>query len=146
MHGEREPHPSLFRPAKARAIDRGEGCVARCVYCRNPMRVHTNAPAVPDDARAATLDHVDPNRKRGRNAPDNVVAACRSCNADKGHRTPAQWIKAGGPKDAATNAARQIATLPRQGAIRCLRELYGLPEAGGPWASPAISPALRRGY
>lgn len=45
----------------------------RCVYCMRP---------------ADTIDHVDPNGPHDR---ENLVAACRSCNAAKGARTPQQW-------------------------------------------------------
>lgn len=37
-----------------------------------------------------TLDHVIPRSQSGQHTWDNVVAACASCNAQKGARTPAQ--------------------------------------------------------
>lgn len=35
-----------------------------------------------------TLDHVIPKSRGGRTTWDNLVTACQSCNAKKGHRTP----------------------------------------------------------
>lgn len=39
---------------------------------------------------ANTIDHVTPRSKGGKNTWDNVVAACRPCNAEKADRTPEQ--------------------------------------------------------
>ena len=45
----------------------------RCRYCGGP---------------AATIDHVLPRSRGGRNTWLNTVAACRGCNERKGDRTP----------------------------------------------------------
>ena len=37
------------------------------------------------------LDHVIPRSRGGADTPDNLVAACRSCNASKGAKTPQEW-------------------------------------------------------
>ena len=41
-------------------------------------------------AAAENLDHVLPRSRGGQHLWENVVAACRSCNARKGDRTPAE--------------------------------------------------------
>lgn len=47
-----------------------------CVYCRRRLRIDE-----------ATLDHVIPLSRGGRDVPANVVLACRDCNDAKGDRT-----------------------------------------------------------
>lgn len=47
----------------------------RCAYC---------------DASAATVDHVLPRSRGGRNTWKNTVASCYGCNQRKGDRTPAE--------------------------------------------------------
>ena len=39
-------------------------------------------------AHATTIDHVLPRSRGGQNTWTNLVACCRSCNCDKGNRTP----------------------------------------------------------
>ncbi len=46
----------------------------RCQYCGSPDRL--------------TIDHVQPKSRGGRDAWDNLVAACVPCNNGKGNRTP----------------------------------------------------------
>ncbi len=46
----------------------------RCQYCGSPEHL--------------TLDHVVPKSKGGKSTWDNLVAACRNCNSNKGHRSP----------------------------------------------------------
>ena len=46
----------------------------RCVYC--------------GAAESLTIDHVVPKSRGGRDAWDNLVAACTPCNNRKGNRTP----------------------------------------------------------
>jgi 5-methylcytosine-specific restriction endonuclease McrA len=48
-----------------------------CVYCLAP---------------AITWDHVIPRDRPGWDAPDNLVPACESCNAQKQNRTPEEWF------------------------------------------------------
>lgn len=50
-----------------------------CSYCHNP------AQGLPDP------EHVTPLSRGGRNDMSNIVAACRSCNADKGDLTLTEW-------------------------------------------------------
>lgn len=40
---------------------------------------------------AATTEHVVPRIKGGPSWLENEVAACRRCNGERGHRTPAEW-------------------------------------------------------
>lgn len=47
-----------------------------CQYCGNQKQL--------------TLDHVIPRAQGGQHTWDNVVAACSTCNANKGARTPSQ--------------------------------------------------------
>ncbi len=40
-----------------------------------------------------TTEHVVPRLKGGPSWLANEVAACRRCNAERGHRTPADWLE-----------------------------------------------------
>jgi 5-methylcytosine-specific restriction endonuclease McrA len=51
-----------------------------CAYCGDP--------------EPRTIDHATPRGRTGWDAPDNTVPACRSCNARKRQRTPAEWFAA----------------------------------------------------
>lgn len=53
--------------------------IGECVYC---------------GGTATTRDHVIPRGRPGWDTPDNVVPACKSCNAMKKNRTPDEWWKA----------------------------------------------------
>ncbi len=55
---------------------------ATCVWCRR---------AVDAGLVAATTEHVVPKVKGGPSWMENEVAACRRCNAGRGHRTLAEW-------------------------------------------------------
>lgn len=136
----RPPHPSLFRPAYrawlyARAWCFGRGCAVCCCYCDAPLKLRTNAPGAPEDARAATLDHVLPSEPQD-NGPGNVVAACWTCNASKGGRSPTQWAAEGGPPDAFERAARQTSRFPSSAALLCVRAIYDLQPGRGVWGRP----------
>ncbi len=41
---------------------------------------------------APTTEHVVPRVKGGPSWLENEVAACRRCNADRGHRGPVEWL------------------------------------------------------
>jgi HNH endonuclease len=56
---------------------------AECVWCRRPLEV---------GLVGATTEHVVPKIKGGPSWIENEVAACRRCNGQRGHRTPAEWI------------------------------------------------------
>lgn len=49
-----------------------------CAYCERP---------------ATTYDHVIPVSKGGRTTPDNIVPACRPCNASKGTKDVFEWME-----------------------------------------------------
>ncbi|MDC3376378.1 HNH endonuclease [Candidatus Nanopelagicales bacterium] len=56
---------------------------AQCVWCRR---------SIDTDLVAATTEHLVPRVKGGPSWLENEVAACRRCNGERGHRTPAEWI------------------------------------------------------
>jgi hypothetical protein len=56
---------------------------ARCVWCGR---------AIDEGLVRATTEHVVPRIKGGPSWIENEVAACRRCNGQRGHRTPAEWI------------------------------------------------------
>lgn len=49
----------------------------KCAYCGSPDEL--------------TLDHIVPSCKGGTNYTNNVLCACRSCNASKGHEEWQLW-------------------------------------------------------
>ncbi len=55
-----------------------------------------------------TTDHVVPRVKGGPSWPENEVAACRRCNAQRGHASPTAWfeecLRRGWPADGAALA------------------------------------------
>ncbi|MFN3587833.1 MAG: HNH endonuclease [Spirosomataceae bacterium] len=78
------PYPSVIRlsqyvnvPYKSVELSRGnifKRDKHQCVYCGNKEDL--------------TLDHVMPKSRGGKTSWDNLVAACRKCNARKGDYTP----------------------------------------------------------
>jgi 5-methylcytosine-specific restriction endonuclease McrA len=74
-------------------------------------------------AEATEVDHVCPWTRGGPTLPFNLVAACRSCNRQKGERTPEEWRRA-----LAVERLRRI--------VRCRRNRRGLSEASIPQARP----------
>lgn len=65
-----------IRPARRAAILLRDDLT--CCYCG----AHTHTGGERDDL-CATLDHVLPRAAGGSNDSDNLVCACRKCNADK---------------------------------------------------------------
>jgi hypothetical protein len=67
----------------------------RCVWCRREC-VGLVRP---------TTDHLVPKVKGGPSWLENEVLACRRCNAERGHRSPVDWLeeclRRGWPADAA---------------------------------------------
>ena len=55
---------------------------AACVWCRRPL----------GGLVKATTEHVVPRIKGGPSWLENEVAACRRCNGERGHLTPAEWL------------------------------------------------------
>ncbi|MDQ6697890.1 MAG: HNH endonuclease, partial [Actinomycetota bacterium] len=54
-----------------------------CIWCGRPIATRLVA---------ATTEHVVPRVKGGPSWIENEVAACRRCNSQRGHLTPAEWI------------------------------------------------------
>jgi 5-methylcytosine-specific restriction endonuclease McrA len=55
---------------------------ARCLYCESDLTIHST-----------TCDHVVPKTHGGPTTWDNVVAACKRCNAQKGDKMPkGVWV------------------------------------------------------
>ncbi|GAA2727758.1 HNH endonuclease [Cellulomonas aerilata] len=88
----------------------------RCFWCGRPF----------SDLVAPTTDHVVPRVKGGPSWPENEVAACRRCNAERGHTTPVDWleecVRRGWPADPsaldATLATLETAIVRRGGQRR----------------------------
>lgn len=55
-----------------------------CVWCGRELDV---------GLVAATTEHVVPRIKGGPGWIENEVAACKRCNGQRGHRTPAEWTE-----------------------------------------------------
>jgi hypothetical protein len=72
---------TLDRAGRLRAALERDG--ATCVWCG---RAFTGLVG-------ATTEHVVPRVKGGPSWPENEVAACRRCNADRGHRGPVEWLE-----------------------------------------------------
>lgn len=65
---------------RAEILERDGG---RCVWCGREVGVRLVV---------ATTEHVVPRLKGGPSWLENEVAACRRCNGERGHRTPAEWL------------------------------------------------------
>lgn len=77
MAGPRDPG----RAARLALILTRDG--ACCVWCRRSVGV---------GLVEATTEHLVPRIKGGPSWIENELAACRRCNGERGHRTPAEWI------------------------------------------------------
>lgn len=78
MPRTRSPETGLSKFEHARAlVDALDRAGGKCVYC---------------GGRADSVDHADPLMPR--DVVSNWVACCRSCNSQKGCRTPEQWASA----------------------------------------------------
>ena len=60
----------------------------RCAYCRKSMRKKERADK---PWLTATIDHVLPISRGGRNQRSNLVAACKGCNQAKGAMTAEEY-------------------------------------------------------
>lgn len=54
----------------------------KCWYCGKSIQANFT-----HQLDEATVDHVQPESKGGSDSDENLVAACRSCNSQKRHRT-----------------------------------------------------------
>src|SRR4051794_41270349 len=69
------------RATRLRAVVERDGNT--CIWCGR-----TFGPLVPP-----TTEHVVPRLKGGPSWLENEVAACRRCNSERGHRSPAEWLE-----------------------------------------------------
>lgn len=95
----------------------------RCQYC---------------DARAEDLDHVLPRSRGGRHRWENVVAACRGCNAKKQDRTPGEAGLTLASKPTAPPAAFWLVV--RAGEVGDDWQPYLRPFLGRHWSQALLSP------
>lgn len=86
---------------------------------------------------AATTEHVVPRVKGGPSWIENEVAACRRCNGERGHLTPAEW---------ADECERRGWPVDRAALLRALERLQAaIAERGGQRrARPYVVSQLRR--
>ncbi len=77
---------------------RGETTTAKCAYCEATGSVqwltHTPAAVGYVTFPGLHIEHVIPQSRGGKTAVENLVLACRTCNLDKGNRTPEEWSMA----------------------------------------------------
>ena len=55
-----------------------------CVWCSTPLNTGLNPP---------TTEHLIPRIKGGPSWVENEVAACKRCNNERGHQSPAGWLQ-----------------------------------------------------
>lgn len=96
---QRSVAPDAVRKRADRLQDAVEEQVARCFWCGRPF----------SDLVTPTTDHVVPRVKGGPSWRENEVAACRRCNAERGHTAPVDWLeeclRRGWPTDPAALAS-----------------------------------------
>ena len=90
VHFVRVPYRTRV-PLSRRAVFARDG--HRCQYCNRA---------------AENIDHVVPRSRGGPHEWDNVVASCRSCNARKGDRLPAECGMAPRHKPVAPHATQSL--------------------------------------
>lgn len=54
----------------------------KCLYCGKSCIENTNH----EDPAKATIDHIRPKSKGGKDSLDNLAIACRPCNKERGNR------------------------------------------------------------
>ncbi len=117
---------ALNRRERLEAILERDG--SACVWCRRPLEV---------GLVRATTEHLIPRVKGGPSWFENEVAACRRCNGERGHRTPAEWLE---------ECERRGWQPDRQVVVAALRSLeQAIEERGGRRrARPYLAAQLRR--
>jgi 5-methylcytosine-specific restriction endonuclease McrA len=118
--------PELPRRERLRLAIERDG--PHCVWCGRELSA---------DHRLASTDHVIPRLKGGPAWLENEVAACRSCNRQRGHTAPVAWLE----------ESRRRGFEPDRAAIeRALRALErAIVERGGQRrARPYLDAQLRR--
>jgi hypothetical protein len=73
--------PQLARAERLAAVLERDG--ATCIWCGRGF----------DALVHPTTEHVVPRVKGGPSWLENEVAACRRCNAGRGHRSPVEWLE-----------------------------------------------------
>jgi 5-methylcytosine-specific restriction endonuclease McrA len=73
--------PQLARADRLDAVLERDGTT--CVWCGRDFA----------DLVRPTREHVVPRLKGGPSWLENEVAACRRCNAERGHRSPVEWLE-----------------------------------------------------
>jgi hypothetical protein len=101
---------------------------AECVWCRRPIDVRLVE---------ATTEHLVPRIKGGPSMIENEIAACKRCNGQRGHVTPAEWIDECERRGWEPNRAAVIA------ALRRLQEHYTV-NGGLRRIRPYVESQLRR--
>lgn len=71
----------LGRAARLQRVLERDG--GTCVWCGRPFTALVHP----------TTEHLVPRVKGGPSWLENEVAACRRCNGERGHRTPADWVE-----------------------------------------------------
>jgi len=120
------PPSQLSRAARLALVLERDG--PHCVWCGRPVGM---------GLVEATTEHVVPRIKGGPSWIENEVAACRRCNGQRGHLTPAEWID---------ECERRGWQPDRAAIVRSLRSLQeAIQERGGQRrARPYIASQLRR--
>ncbi len=78
LTGVMSAQPDRATRLRSAAVRDGE----RCVWCRRPCTGLVRA----------TTDHLVPKVKGGPSWLENEVVACRRCNGERGHLSPADWL------------------------------------------------------
>jgi hypothetical protein len=97
-----DPTDQLSRRSRLDRILIRDG--ARCVWCGRE---------IDGGLVTATTEHVVPRIKGGPSWIANEVAACRRCNNERGHRTPAEWLDECERRGWDPNPAAIVAALER---------------------------------
>ncbi|GAB7193710.1 hypothetical protein NUM3379_44200 [Kineococcus sp. NUM-3379] len=119
------PAPQLDRAGRLEVAVAREG--GRCLWCGQVFSRLVRP----------TTDHLVPRVKGGPSWLENEVAACRRCNGERGHRSPADWLA----------ECRLRGWEPDEGAVtRRLRDLgAAIARRGGQRrARPYVEAQLRR--
>ena len=101
---------------------------AACVWCRRPLEV---------GLVVATTEHLVPRIKGGLSWIENELAACKRCNGQRGHRTPADWIEECGERGWEPDVDAVV------GALLALQDAIAA-RGGQRRARPYIASQLRR--
>lgn len=99
-----------------------------CIWCGRTLDV---------GLVAATTEHVVPRLKGGPSWVENEVAACRRCNGERGHRSPAEWADECERRGWPVNVRALVAVLELLGAAIAQR-------GGQRRARPYVDTQLRR--